>query len=176
MVDVLPQLLVTEAIRELQKRFEHVTDKSVHIESQILNFGRKPGFSMTAHICSNMPETIDGIEQVADFLAGKFSQTLFGVPATRSFGSTNRHLTIEFRTRPTWFTSLVQPGGSPGQQQQFWFRCYGHFMMGVYSGALLHFGFRAIPTFDPKQTGGLSFLFRLDELDGAWEFTGNLHS
>jgi hypothetical protein len=62
MGDVLPQLLVTKAIRELQKRFEQVNDKSVHIESHILSFGRKPGFAMTVHICSNMPETIDGIE------------------------------------------------------------------------------------------------------------------
>jgi hypothetical protein len=36
---------------------------------------------MTAQICSYMPETIDGIEQIADFLATEFSQTLFGVPS-----------------------------------------------------------------------------------------------
>jgi hypothetical protein len=122
MVDVLPQPSATEAIGELQKCFEHINDKSVHIESQILNFGRRPGLAMTAQICSNRPETIDGIKERGGFLATKFSQTLFGIPTPRSYPS-NRHLIIEFQAKPAWFTYPAQ---------------WPH--------------------------------------DGAWEFTGNLHS
>ena len=60
------------------------------------------------------------------------------------------------------------------QQQQFWFNTYAHFVLGLYCGALLHFGYKATPEFRIGEVFPLTFTFQLEELEKTWEFSANV--
>jgi hypothetical protein len=174
----LAQLLVTEAIREFDRQFNGMSNKSSRVEQHICNLGRKPGFVMTSQLLRSGQENVATLDEIGRFLAQKFSPTIFGVPATKYDTSlASNSLAIHFTDKlPAWFAS-IQP--SPTQpmtpDQTFWFRCYGSFVVGVFSGALLHFGYRVREhVFDPRP-GALIISYRFELLDGAWEYTAGLH-
>ncbi|OHS94859.1 hypothetical protein TRFO_10773 [Tritrichomonas foetus] len=169
--NTLPLLLVTEAIRELEKRFEGMNDKTNHIETHICNLGKKPGFVMTSQILRNGSD-IEGLEEICKFIATRFSQSVFSVQAKPSL-SQSKIFTLTFVERsPSWFQCLIPPNSSATPQQMFWFRAYGHFVMGVFCGALLHFGYKATPSFEKNSP--LTLSFKLEELEGTWEFASNV--
>jgi hypothetical protein len=170
-MSVLPQLIVTEAVRELEKRFVNVNDKSSRIEAQLIALGRKPGFGMVSQIAATTPETLEGMDQIGEFLATRFSQALFNVTPTRNWNSSTKVFTLDFQLKPAWFNSLSYGSGQMSADQTYWFRCYAYFIMGVYAGALLHFGYKATANLDQKTGAPLLFTFKLEELDGTWAFS-----
>jgi hypothetical protein len=173
----LAQLLVTEAIREFERRFNGMNDKSARVEQHIYNLGRKPGFAMTSQLLRSGQESITTIEEIGRFLAQKFSSTIFGVSATKTDASlASNSLAIHFTDKlPAWFASIQPPPAQPPTPDQtFWFRCYASFVVGVFSGALLHFGYRVtLHAFDPRP-GALIISYRFEPLDGTWEYTAGL--
>lgn len=171
----LPQLLVTEAIRELAQRFEGMNDKEAHIENHICALGRKPGFAMASQLCRAGQESVEGPEDIAKFLGTKFTPALFNVPAQCQISGKTLTITFGDRRLPTWFNCLQNPDGSqPTAEQSFWTRAYAFFMSGVYAGALLHFGQKATPKWNQKPEAPRAFVFTLEELDGTWEFSANM--
>ena len=150
-VNKLPLLLVTEAIREFDKKFENMTDKNTHVELNICALGVKTGFAMASQICRRDTSDIETLDDICKFLAGRFSQILFNVTATKNL-SPQKVLNIIFSDKlPAFFNSII----APGNQQQppesiFWFRSYGFFLLGLYQGALLHFGYKATPALDKQ--------------------------
>jgi hypothetical protein len=173
----LAQLLVTEAIREFGRRFDGTNDKWTHVEKHICQLGRKPGFAMTSQLLRSGQESIYSLEDIVKFLTSKLSAQAFGVQATRGeIYSNPRAIAIHYTDKlPSWFYSVVAPGAqSLLPEQKTWFRCYAYFMIGVFSGALVHFGFRVI-CHDPDIRAGTQLLinFGLEELDGTWEFSAS---
>jgi hypothetical protein len=170
----LPHLLVTEAIRELEKHFEGISDRSALIEMHIANMGRKPGFAMVSQICRGGPESFEKIEDILAFVAGKFCQTLFGLPCKYAWNAATKTLSLSFTdSLPAWFQCLAPPGAALTPQQTFWFRSYAYFFGGVFCGALLHFGYRTVASLDQKSNTLLAWNIKMDELDGTWEFASN---
>ncbi|OHT10035.1 hypothetical protein TRFO_20838 [Tritrichomonas foetus] len=170
-VSPLPQLLVSEAIHEFEKKYENMTDKSTHIEINICNMGVKPGFAMASQMCRN-GQDFETLDDICKFLTTRFSQTLFKVTAKYVL-SPQKVLSITFPEKvPSWFNCIVSPNGSMTPQQIFYFRAYAYFFLGLFQGAFLHFGYKATPALDNKPPL-LSLLFRLESLDGSWEFMSN---
>ena len=164
----LPLLLVTEAIRELEQRFANMNDKNSHIETHICNLGKKPGFVLVAQLLRSSNEC-ESLDEKFKFIANRFCNDVFQAKA--SYTSQNNNLTITFNEVPPWFRCL-NPSTQHTPQQIFWFRAYGHFVMGVICGALLHFGIKATPKFD--NSSPLTLSFKYEELQGTWEFASNV--
>jgi hypothetical protein len=174
----LPQLLVTEAIREFEKRFEGTNNKTARIENQIRKLGRKPGFAMVSQLLRASTESVDGLDDIARFLGGRFTQTIFGVQAKAEIIQTPKSLRITFDRLPSWFLSIAPPSGGAAaglSPEHFWWRSYASFLIGVYTGALLHLGqkvtSRDISAAEARGGSQLILLFVLEELDGTWEFS-----
>jgi hypothetical protein len=167
-----PQLLVSEAVREFDKHFSDATDKNSNIYAQLIALGRKPGFGMASQLATNEP--LDSLEQIADFLSVKFSQTLFDVTPNRNLSPDKTSLTLDFQLKPQkWFASLSLEARDRSPEQTFWHACYAHFLLGVYAGALLHFGYKTEAIWDQATGAPLLLKFKLEELDGTWAFTAN---
>lgn len=167
----LPHLLVTEAIREFAKRFENLSEKESHIVHHICNLGKKPGFVITSTLNT---QDVEGIEEIGKFMATTFSKAVFNLQAKYHFTSSPKRLSIIFSEAPSCFQCFIPLGNQINQQQQFWFNTYAHFVMGLYCGALLHFGYKATPEFKQGEYSPLSFSFVLEELDKTWEFSANV--
>jgi hypothetical protein len=175
----LAQLLVTEAIREFEKRFEGTNNKTARIESQIRKLGRKPGFAMTSQLLRASTESVDGLEEIARFLGTKFTPAIFGVQPKTDVNQAQKSLRIMFDRLPSWFLSIAPPpsgGAAPGlSPEHFWWRSYASFLIGVYTGALVHLGqkvtSREISATEAPRGYQLILHFGLEELDGTWEFS-----
>lgn len=170
----LPLLLVTEAIRELSKRFENLSEKESHIEHHICNLGKKPGFVMASHLILNSQD-VEGFDEMCKFIATTFSKAMFNIQTKYQINNTgtSKKLTITFSEKIPLFQCLMPSGNHMNQQQQFWFNSYAQFVMGLYCGALLHFGYKAIPEFKQGELSSLTFSFLLEELEKTWEFSAN---
>jgi hypothetical protein len=69
---------------------------------------------------------------------------------------------------------VPSPAQPAAAEQLFWFRCYAAFVRGVFEGALLHFGFRAAKQGPEVRPGNqLIFVYKLEYLDGTWEFSAS---
>ena len=170
----IPQLLVTEAIRELANIYDGLADRDKHVFNQIFNFGKKPGFALVAQLCRTGLD-YETAEDACKFISSKFSQAVFGVPAKLNFNSTEKTFQLQFTDKlPSWFESLVVPGKQT-QLHDFWINAYAYFISRVYSGALLQFGYKAtlINRYDEKLGKPLCLNFRFEELTGTWEFSSN---
>lgn len=134
---------------------------------------------MASQLCRSGQDSVEGLEEIAKFLGGKFSSALFNVSAQCQLTGKPRadqKLTVSFAEKhlPSWFNCLQSSdGGQLTPEQTFWFRGYAFFVMGVYSGALLHFGYKATPRLQ-KIGPSLCLVFLLEELDGTWEFSANM--
>lgn len=173
-VNPIPQLLVTEAIHEFEKKFENMTDKAAHIELNICNLGIKPGFAIASQICRKEPNDYENLEDISKFLSTRFTQSLFNVPAVKTL-TPQKVLTISFPDKlPSWFNSIITPGNAQQSSNSiFWFRAYAYFLLGLYSGALLHFGYKATPALSSDKQPSLNLSFKLEPLEGSWEFMSN---
>jgi hypothetical protein len=170
----LAQLLVTEAIREFECRFDGMSDKALRVEHHICKLGRKPGFAMASQLLRSGQENVAALDEIGRFLAQKFSPTIFGVQATKFDTSPSPiGFTINFAEKlPAWFSSILSAPSQPmTPDQTFWFRCYASFVVGVFAGALLHFGFRVTWQTFELRAGALTISYRCDALDGAWEYS-----
>jgi hypothetical protein len=172
----VPQLLVIEAIREFEAHFADCPEKASLIATEIGRLGRKPGFAVTAQLLRSIPDPGDTLKDITDFLAGRFSVALFDIQAVPGMG--NNTIKIKYGDRlPAWFTPLTTPQGEVLEQAGRWFNGFADFMVGLFSGALLHFGYRLIgPASYEFTTGALTFTFRAAKLDAVWEFGGNFHA
>lgn len=173
----IPQLLVTEAIRELEKRFSGMSDRDKHIFHHIINLGKKPGFSMVSQLLrqSNSSTDLDTEEDAIKFIGSKLSVAVFGISAKSSFNSSRKEFEIQYTEKlPNWFNSLVVPGKQT-QQHDFWIKAYAYFLVGFFTGALLHFGYKATlaNSLDEKIGKSLCFTFKYEKLTGTWEFSSN---
>jgi hypothetical protein len=176
----LAQLLVTEAIREFEERFEGTNNKIAHIESQIRKLGRKPGFAMVSQLLRTSTESIDQIDDIARFLSLRLTPALFAVQAKAETTANPKTIRILFDRLPPWFYS-ISPAPITGNtaslspEQPFWWRAYASFLIGVYTGALLHFGLKVInrDIGGPEVRSGIHIVltFGLEELEGTWEFS-----
>ena len=164
----LPLLLVTEAIREL----ENLNDKNSQLSSHICNLGKKPGFVMVALIQTN-PADFENLDVICRFIANQFSREVFN--STAKYNLTSNTFTLTYDKAPSWFQSLspiinagtsLQTSPTP---QQFWFQSYAHFLLGVFCGAFLHFGYDAKPSL--AKLSPLTLSFKLEELQETWEFS-----
>lgn len=173
----LPQLLVMEAIRELEKRFSGISDREKHVFQHVLNLGKKPGFSMVSQLLrqSNSSTDFDTEEDVIKFIGSKLSVAVFGIAAKCSHNSVRKEFELQYTEKlPNWFSSLVVPGKQT-PQHDFWIKAYAYFLVGVFTGAFLHFGYKATlaNTLDEKIGKYLCFTFKYEKLTGTWEFSSN---
>jgi hypothetical protein len=171
----VPQLLVTEAIRQFEAHFSESPEKASLVETEISRLGRKPGFAATAQLLRSIPDPADTLKDITDFLAGRFSIALFDVQAVPVMGKDA--IKVRYGDRlPAWFASLTTPHGEIIEQAGRWFNGFAYFMIGLFSGALLHFGYRLIgPASYDFTSGALTFTFRAEKIDAVWEFGGNFH-
>lgn len=164
----LTQLLVSEAVRELEVRFENIPDKNTHVETHIQELGQKPGFAMASQLCRDKGD-IENLDGIIKFISGKFSQAVFGVK-TKSSSLPNPSFSFE-PTLPSWFLSIAPKDATSLTPQQFhWFKAYANFIAGVYCGAFTHFGYKANPTITQCSPSKLQISFNLVEFEGTWEF------
>jgi hypothetical protein len=175
MAVVLAQLLVTETVRELEQIFEDANDRDSRIQAALRQIGVKPGWGLTAQIALTGNDFLDTVDQISDFLVGKFSLAVFGVTGTRGpvtlASDISKTVTLTFDNKPSWFLFMGPPNTQPTPAQTFWFNAYANFMIGVLTGAFLHLGLKATGGLDRRP--GLSFVFSVKELDGMWEFAAN---
>jgi hypothetical protein len=161
----LPQLLVTEAINDVKDHFRSQDPDSVQgeIEFQIRRLGRKPGFSMVAQLLRSSPDP----PQITAALATVVTPRLFDVRADVALAQDEMTLSITFPVGPPhWFQSFI--GHTMSSTEQFWFRAYASFIIGVYEGAILHFGYASNASFDHGPDGtSLAFTFALRKLGAA---------
>ncbi|KAH0786336.1 hypothetical protein GPJ56_009722 [Histomonas meleagridis] len=170
----IPQLLVTEAIRQLQNKYDGMTDRDKHVYAQVFNLGKKPGFAMASQLCRSGLD-YETAEDACKFISTKFSLAVFGVQAKLNFNGSEKTFQLQFTDKlPSWFGSLVVPG-KQNQQHDFWIKAYAHFLSGVYSGALLHFGYKSTldNAFEEKAGKPFCLGFHFEELTGTWEFSSN---
>ena len=169
----LPQLLVSEAIRELQKKYENALDKTTHIEMEICQMGIKPGFAIASQLCRDSAD-INTFDDIVKFLVSRFSPALFNLTPQSKIDKANV-LKISYADKlPSWFNCVLSSPGLPMTPGQiFWFRSYAYFILGLYSGALLHFGYKATVALENASLPSLRMLFRFEHLDGAWDYVAN---
>ena len=170
----LPQLLVNEAVREIAKKFEGVPDNRIHINLHIYNFAKHPGFAMVSQLCRNMPMEANTLEEICTFLSTIFSKTLFGADCKYQISqkAINKTLTFTYETPPPWFDSLLAGTSSPSEQYVFWYNAYKHFLEGTFAGALLHFGYKVVPTISKEFIKPLTLNFvSVEEMEGNWRFS-----
>jgi hypothetical protein len=171
----LAQLLVTETAQELDLLFEKASDKDARIQDALQKMGIKPGWGITSQILLGGNDFLETLDQITDFLVGKFAVAVFGVSGTRTtFAATNdawKPVTLSFDNRPSWFVFMGSLSTPQTAEQAFWFKAYANYMIGMLTGAFLHFGLKAKGALDAKP--GLSFVFSVKELEGMWEFTAN---
>ena len=170
---VISQLLLSEAIKEFEKYYHKMNNKDLHIESKIFEMGLKPGFSLAAQICMNGSD-IKSFDEAGKFISTKLAQTIFDCRGR--YKVENNNLIILFKSPfPNIFKCLLSNDDNFSYQQKFWFKCYSSFFSGVFSGALSHFGYKSIASFDPINNNELIFKFELTDYDGSWEFASKLH-
>jgi hypothetical protein len=161
----LAHLLVTEAINEIKDHFRSQDPDSVRpqIEFQIARLGRKPGFSMVAQLLRSSPDPTD----ITATLATVVTARLFETHADVVMAPDGATLKITFPGGPPpWFQSFV--GRVMGNTERFWFRAYASFVLGVYAGAILHFGYETDASFEHEPDGtGLAFTFSLRKFGSA---------
>jgi len=169
----LTQLLVTEAVREMEKYFEKSNDKDFHIEAHIFEMGLKPGFAIASQLCSEGQDVLN-IEEAGKFIATNLSQKLFN---SRARYEVNKNvLVVQFKAPfPFWFKFLSNLDGKSSKSENFWFRSYASFFSGVFTGALTHFGFKSQASFSLSSTSELVFKFETLDLDGSWGFSSIMH-
>ncbi|EAY14567.1 hypothetical protein TVAG_392940 [Trichomonas vaginalis G3] len=165
-------LLVTEAIKNLRNEYEGMNDRNLHVESDIFNLGRKPGFAIAAFMCLDNIN-VQNETEAARFIAEILSNKILGTKAKAELRDSNIILT--FKTLPQILMSLTSANGMFSEEQLFWFKCYSNFIAGVFSGALNHFGYRASTTIDHPCNNDLKMIFKLEKLEGAWEFFSGNH-
>ena len=172
---LLPQLLVTEYIHELQKKYKNVQDNLINIGLLIFNFAKRPGFAMVSQLCRHNGLEFYSLDEVCTFLSMTFSKTLFDVECkykiTRK--SMNQEVVFSFPTLPPWFESIkIEKGMQVSQEQKFMYIAYTHFFEGLYAGALMHFGYKVVPTIskDPVIPLELNYI-SVEEMEGSWKFS-----
>lgn len=171
----LPQLLVSEYIREVQKKCQNVQEKQIHAGLQIYNFAKRPGFAMVALICRDGGQAFASLDEVCAFLSTAFSKAVFGVECTYRIArkSMNQEVAFSFPELPPWFQSIAGAGGAlVSQEQRFAYSAYTYFFEGLYAGALMHFGYKVIPTIpkDPVVPLALNYI-SVEEMEGSWRFS-----
>jgi hypothetical protein len=171
----VPHLLVIEAIREFESHFQDFPEKASLVETELNRLGRKPGFSATAQLLRSANDPGDSLKEISEFLAGRLSRALFDASATGSI--VKDMVQIRYGDRlPGLFTALASAQGEVSEEQKPWFNGFAHFMIGLFAGSLLHFGYRLIgPASYEFTAAGLAFTFRVEKLDAVWEFGGNYH-
>lgn len=165
-------LIVQEAIKNLTNEYDGMNDRNMHVESDIFNLGRKPGFSIAAFLCVD-DINVQTETDAARFIAITLSHKLFGVKARAEIKDSV--ITLIFKTLPQILSSLTSADGVYTPEQMFWFRCYSNFIAGVFSGALNHFGYKVSTSIDPPCNQDLKMIFTLEKLEGAWEFLSGQH-
>ena len=164
----LTHLIVSEAIKDLDARFEGTSDKSVPIDSHLFELGRKPGFALVGLI-SRSGQDFE-LDDIPKFLANRFSPIVLNNPAS-SFSLSNKTITLQYKKAqlPQWFVALSGPA-TP--QQQLYLKGYASFYMGVFVGALTHMGYKVTPSFELPNQNQIDFKFAVEELDPkkTWEF------
>ena len=176
-IDVLSNdlsfLLVSEAVRVLEKRYDGMNDKNLHIEANIYNIGTKPGFAIAAQLCLESEKHIGNTaNDVGKFISTVLSPKIFGQRPRIDF--TNPTLTIAFSSLPPCIKCLTSADGTFDEQQTFWFKCYSSFIAGVFAGALSHFGYKVRVQISPPNSTELVIKFDLEPLDGAWTFSSTM--
>lgn len=171
--NTLSQLLVNEAINELEKHFEKTNDKNLHIETHAYELGIKPGFSIAALLC------MEGNDVTTPNDAGRFITTnlfpkLFG--SRGKFEYSNNTLVLSFKAPlPNPLKCIVGNDNKFTPEQTHWFKSNACFMAGVVSGALSHFGYKVQASIDPINVTELVMRFAIEDLEGAWTFSTKIH-
>ena len=167
----LIQLIISEAIRDLETRFEGSSEKSAPIESHLFELGKKPGFALIGLLCRSGQDF--ELEDIPKFLASRFSPIILNTPP-QNFALSNKTIILQYKKTqttqmPSWFTALSGPSNP---QQQMWLKAYAYFFMGVFAGALTHMGYRVTPSFEQPNPTSFDFRFTVEELDPkkTWEF------
>ncbi|EAY03510.1 hypothetical protein TVAG_368810 [Trichomonas vaginalis G3] len=165
----LTHLIVSEAIRELEKSLDANQEKSTPLENRMYTLGIKPGFAIAGILCKSGTD-FSSIEDCSKFLGNKFSPIVLNPCSGINQQADKQSFSILFKGQnlPKLFTCLL---GQQNQQQQLWFKGYTQFYKGVYMGALMHMGYSAKATVEmnPSQLN-LKFedIKELDR-DSPWE-------
>jgi hypothetical protein len=112
---------------------------------------------MVAQLLRSSPDP----REITAALATVVTARPFNTRADAAMAPDGATLTIMFPGRlPLWFQSFVCR--VMGNTERFWFCAYASFVLGVYPGAILHFGYKTDALFEhePDRTG-LAFTFAL---------------
>lgn len=171
----LPQLLLNEAILLFEKQYEGALDKDPKIETAVRLLGRKPGFAMIAQLIRDRDDFTD-VDDIMKFIGSTFSTTLFGaMPFTEYDGKTKKFVKYTFTKQPpSYMSCLCTPKTPTSPKITFWFRCYAYFIIGVYQGAFLHFGYKTLPSMEIREGWILSISFHVIKINDQLEFMASV--
>jgi len=163
------QLLVTEAVRDVKKKYENSLERSGPISQYLSDLGKKPGFAITGLICKHGFD-FDSVEDPGKFIATKLCPILFGAQVTASSNCVNKNIiiTVSKINQTPWFSIF---NSTMNSEQQFWLDCYASFFQGVFTGAITHMGYKSSPSYEYLPNGQLIFKFPIEELSQTWEFS-----
>ena len=130
--------------------------------------GLKPGFTMAFSL---VPRKFNpySMEEIANFFRTTFSQTLFNVLPKCDANTDTLKISFSNKSLPS-FLHRFGPFNQPlSQTQMFWFKVYTYFMLGVYEGAMIHFGYKIVGTITYEEKGAFSIDLRVERNNGDWE-------
>jgi len=173
MSEELIRLMINEAGNEYSAKIPDSDSKDCFVGLKMQELGQKPGFMMALLLLDNEPE-LDKMDSIVKFLSGKFSKTLFGLEANVQSGY--QSISIKYNgALPSMFSYVCSPSAPMNEKQQYWFDLYTSFMVGVFSGAILHFGKKSIPKIKKVSSDGIEIDFDLEDMKGTWEIALKTH-
>lgn len=164
--------LVFELATGIREKYKGDPDCSTQVQLRLQKFGIKPGFALAAQM---VPETINenSMEQIVLFLTQQVSREILGATAEYSRDADGKQLKrfLKFtfaKEIPSIFKRFGPLNKNIPKENKFWIKAYGYFILGVYQGALLHFGLPSLASFElNKEDGTIAFQFRWETVLGS---------
>ena len=160
--------IICSAVREYEIKYSGALEATRHCELQMQKLGNKPGFSMIDLLIPTKTN-IGSLTEIKDFLATKFCQNLFEVQCEVVPGKAQEVFSFKFQgeSLPD-FLKRLGPFDKISEKQRFWQRAYCFFILGVFEGALLHLGYKAVASLTNDNPGVFILNFIVEKNSGNW--------
>ncbi|EAY15156.1 hypothetical protein TVAG_392730 [Trichomonas vaginalis G3] len=163
----LADLLVNELAKQIKLKYKDDVTCTNLVYLKLQNFGMKPGFAFAIQMVStSLIES--NLDNVVAYVGQVMGNEILGAPAEFS-NDGDKFIKFQYNKElPSMFRRLgpITKQGMP-PEQEFWLQVYGHFILGIYQGALLHFGYRTVGKFDFGDDS-IQFSIKPEKLVGTW--------
>ena len=160
--------IIISAANELESHYANVPQGYRHSELRMQKIGFKPGFTMAFALVPRKFNTTS-MDEISTFLKGTFSQTLFSVNCEAKADKGTLNLTFKDSNLPSFIRRLGPFNTNFSPKQSYWFRIYTYFMLGVFEGAIVHFGYKVVATITSnEQKGEFTLVYRTEKNNGDW--------